>query len=308
MNIDNIIMLFKEYFVSLVSPEWGWDLIGINVLLVTFFLFLFKYKIGWLSGVSVRDEIAEKDNPAFGIALGSLFLGFLIIMSAATTGDDVVSYKKELLLMTAYGISGMIMLTLSKLLFDKISLLNFEMPDELRKRNISAAIIDGSNVIATALIIFAYMGWVKGTSLTTVFVVAYGWLISQIVLTVFNKIKESIFKSTIHKNFIEAIKADNKAVAIRYSFYKISVAIAPLVAVSHYKFNETIAYWQATEIFLTTILLSTIYLTVPSLLKKIIIPNVDFKDEINNQQNIGLAFIEGCIVLGLAILSYGLLK
>lgn len=308
MNIENIISLFKEYFVNLVSPDWSWDLIGINVLLVTIFLCLFKHKIGWLSGVSVREEVAEKDNPAFGIALGSLFLGFLIIMSAATTGDDVVSYKKEFLLMTTYGLSGMIMLTLSKLLFDKISLLNFEMPEELRKRNISAAIIDGSNVIATALIIFAYMGWVKGTSLTTVLVVAYGWLISQIVLTVFNKIKESIFKSTVHSNFVEAIKADNKAVAIRYSFYKLSVAIAPLVAVSHYKFDVSIAYWQATEIFLTTILLSTIYLTLPSLLKKIIIPNVDFRDEINNQQNIGLAFIEGCIVLGLAILSYGLLK
>lgn len=225
MNIENIISLFKEYFVNLVSPDWSWDLIGINVLLVTIFLCLFKHKIGWLSGVSVREEVAEKDNPAFGIALGSLFLGFLIIMSAATTGDDVVSYKKEFLLMTTYGLSGMIMLTLSKLLFDKISLLNFEMPEELRKRNISAAIIDGSNVIATALIIFAYMGWVKGTSLTTVLVVAYGWLISQIVLTVFNKIKESIFKSTVHSNFVEAIKADNKAVAIRYSFYKLSVAI-----------------------------------------------------------------------------------
>ncbi len=60
--MENISVLLKDYFINLTSSEWAWDLVGINILLVTFLLFLFKFKIAWFAGVSVREEIAEKDN------------------------------------------------------------------------------------------------------------------------------------------------------------------------------------------------------------------------------------------------------
>ena len=44
-----------------------------DIALVMLMLIAFKYTLGFYSGVSVRDEIAEKDNPAFGLVIASAF-------------------------------------------------------------------------------------------------------------------------------------------------------------------------------------------------------------------------------------------
>lgn len=301
--------LLQEYFTDLLSPEWAWHLIGINLLIVTGYLFIFKFKLAWFADVSLKEELAEKDNPAFGFVLASLFFSFFLVMSAASTGNDIIPIKHEIFLMLGYGFAGMLMLLLSKLLFDKFIFKAFCLQEEIRNRNMAAAIVEGTNAISTALIVFTYMGWVKGTSFDVLLLVAYGWVMSQILLSIFTFIRVKLYKKCDRNiSLIDAIKEGNVAVAIRYSAYKISFAMTPMVAAPHYKYNVDDAWWYANAIFLSSIILSVLICVISSIMKKIIMPNIDFHDEINKQNNTGLAYVESSLVVGMTIAAFCFLK
>ena len=55
-------------------------------------------------------------------------------------------------------------------------------------------------------------------------------------------------------------------------------------------------------------LLSVLISLLTFVSKIIIVPKVDYSDEINRQENIGLSVVESFIVLGITIAFYGLLK
>lgn len=303
----DITQYFTEFFSDLTSSEWQWHLIAINLSVIFGLLFFFKFKIAWITGVSIKEELTEKDNPAFGYVLAGAFLSFFLIMGAASTGDDMTFLRQEVELMLSYGVSGIIMLLISKVVFDNIAMSSFCLSDQIRKRNTAAAFIDASNMIATALIIFTYMSWVKGTGYGNLLIVAYGWVISQFSLSILSFIRGKIFKSKKGKTLQDAIKNGNMAVAIRYSSYKLSFAFTSLIASVQYPYNEAEVWWYATSIFLASILLSFAITLLTMLAKKIILPSIDFQDEINEQNNYGLASIEAAIVMGITIASYTLL-
>lgn len=299
-----------EYFAELTSSAWQWDLVGINLSMIIGFLFLFKFGLAALADVSIKDELAEKDNPAFGITLAFSFLSFFLIMGAASTGDDRVILMQEIQLMAGYGVAGMLMLFISKLLFDNVAMKSFCLQEQIRQRNVAAALVDGTNVLATAIIVFTYMGWVKGTSFESLQLVAFGWIVSQVLLTALSFIRGAIFSSKDGKTLHDAIKDGNLAVAIRYSSYKVSFAMTALISSSHYPYEVggEDNLWYATAIFLSSILLSVAVKIVSAIAKKMILPSIDFADEINFQKNTGLAMIEALIVIGVTVAAYGLLR
>lgn len=298
----------KEFFISLGSSEWQWNMVFIDMAIIIGLIFIFKKTIGLYSGINVKEELAEKDNPAYGFVFAASFLSFFIIMAAASTGNFIVSFWQEVSLVLGYAFAGMLMLLASKIIFDKVSLSQFCVRDELSKRNMAVAIVDGGNLIATSIIVFAYMSWVKSTSFDAICVIAYGWLLSQIVLSGFTHVRGLLFKSDSNQNLSEAIQSNNVAVAIRFTGYRIALAMAPLITISHYPYESEWKFMLATEIFLTTILLATIYLIGTAIAKKIIFNKVNFGKEINDQKNTGMAYVELAIVIGLTILNYGLIK
>ena len=298
----------KNYVYSLVSPEWQWHLVGVDILVIIGMLFVFKHTIGVYSGINVKDEVSEKDNPAYGIVLGCLFFSFFLIMSAASTGDILVPITHEVALMLSYGVGGILMLLVSKTLFDKVSMKAFCVKEELRKGNVAASIVDGGNIVATAIIVFAYMGWVKTSTVNTLMVVAFGWLLSQGLLSLLTWVRAKMYRSVDGETLIDSIKDGNVAVAVRFTGYRISLALAPLITLPHYPYESDYGYLLALEIFITSILLAAIYVFGTFLTKKVIFRGVDFHKEINQERNYGLAFVELAIVLGLTFLNYGLLR
>lgn len=300
----------KNYITDLISPSWHWDLVGLNLAMIIGFLVVFSFLITLLTGVSMKDELAEKDNPAFGVTLAFSFVSFFLIMGGASSGDDIISLKKESLLMFEFGLAGMAMLFVSKLIFDNVAMRKFCIQKAIRERNVSAALVDGSNVLATAIIVYTYMMWVKGTDSTALKYVALGWVISQVLLTAMSYVRAWIFKWTEKSTLQDAIIGDNFAVAIRYSCYKISFALAALTASTHYPYElggeDNFTY--ALYIVISSILLMAVIKTVIWISKIIVLRRIDFSDEINKQRNTGLAAIEGFLALGIPIAFYALLK
>tara|TARA_B100000700_G_scaffold331722_1_gene467554 strand:- start:33598 stop:34515 length:918 start_codon:yes stop_codon:yes gene_type:complete len=298
----------QVFFGSLFSSEWQWSYVGINMLATLLLLIVFKYMIGIYSDVKMNEELAHKDNPAYGLITACSFLSFFLIMSAASTGEGVLSFAKEMGVVLGYGVAGMLMVLVSKVIFDKISLSKFCVREELSKRNMAVAIADGSNLVATSLIVFAYMSWVKSSSLTTISVVLFGWVLSQVLLSVLTWFRTAIFRAENGISLSESLQKNNIAVAIRFAGYRIAIALAPLITIGHYPYEDGWGFILAFEIFLTTILLAVIYLVGTFIAKKVIFNGVSFRSEINDQQNTGMAYIEFAFVLGLVFLNYGLLK
>lgn len=316
--MEYITSFFSTFFLDLISDDWQWDLVLTNIVIISILLFAFKYKLAWFCGVSVIDEIAEKDNPAFGIVLGASFLSFFLIMSAAATGDTEVPFSYELKLMAAYGIAGIFMLLLSRIILDKIAMRTFSLQEEVKKRNVAAAIVDGGNMIATAMIVFTYMGWVKGIEFNTILLVAFGWVMSQVLLSGLSFLRAKLYKSNDGSTLESSIMNGNIAVAIRYTCYKLAFSLTLLITSTHYPYSQENGWANACAIILSAILLSLVVKVLTSISKRFLMLNgfigdsksinVDYADEINRQKNIGLAVVEGFLVLGLTIVLYGLLK
>lgn len=307
--MNKLTQYFTEYFTDLTSNEWMWDLVGINLIIIMAYLFVFKYALSALTGVSFKDELANKDNPAFGITIAFSLVSFFIIMGAASTGSDRVPLGEEILLMSGYGLGGMVMLFISKLLLDNIAMRSFCIQEQIRNRNVAAAIIDGSNVLATAIIIFSYMSWVKGTSIESILLVAFCWIMSQVLLTGISFLRSALFKSKDNITLQDSIKNGNIAVAIRYSSYKIAFGLTVLAASEHYQF-EIGGYdnlWLATAIFMTSVLLAIAVKVLTWISKVMIFGLIDFADEINDQKNTGLAVCEAMLVIGITLAIKNLL-
>lgn len=299
-------MSFINDFLHMITDSyWHWDLILMDIVLVMLMLIPFKYTLGFYSGVSVRDEIAEKDNPAFGLVIASALISFFLIMSGVSTGDGVTTFYHEAVSMISYGFAGILMLLISKIIFDKVSMHKFCMKKELSNRNVAAAIVDSGNLIATSLIVFAYMSWDSNVS---IFIVAYGWILSQLALSIGTYIRIKLYKSENGESLYQAIESGNTAVAIRFTGYRLSMAFAPIIALPHFSYVTEERFYLATMVFLTSMVLSTCYVIITSIIKKIVFSTINFANEINVQRNTGLAFVEAFIVIGLTILNYGLLK
>ena len=295
------------YWADLISAEWGWGAVATNLTMSIVLLIILSFKMSLFLKVDKNEEITKKDNPAMGIALGMAFLSLLLIMSGASTGSEIIPLVDEIILMGSYGIGGIVMLLISRVVVDKISMKSFCLQDEIRKQNVAAGIVDGGNMLATAIIVFAYMGWVKGTSIQPLCLVVFGWIMSQVLLSLVSFLRAKLYKSSDGSTLESSIKDGNVAVAMRYIGYKLSFALSPLIAVSHYPYDEDNAWWLAVFIFISSILLSTVILLLTTIVKKILI-KTNYSDEINKQKNIGLAVIEVCIVLGLTFLIWNILK
>lgn len=305
MSLKDIML---DYFYNLTDPSWMWNLVLFDMLCVFVMLLFFKQMVGIYSKINFNHELCEKDNPAYGIVVGFLFLSFFLIMSAASSGDTVVNYGKELMLMIGYGLSGVFMLLSSKFVFDNVSMREFHIKEQLSKRNKAVAIVDGGNALATALIVFAYMGWVKSTSLNAIMVVAYGWVLSQVSLSLYSYIKKKTYRSSNGETLVENIESGNIAVAVKFVGYRLSFAMTPLIALPHFVYDEDWAMLQATNIFFTSVILSIVYIIMTKVCMKLVFLKTNINDEINRQHNIGLAFVEAMVIMGITFMTYGMLK
>ena len=88
-----------------------------------------------------------------------------ILLSGTMYGipyEDVMTSSTFLL---AFGILGIILMSLTRLIFDRFALPKIVLRDEIKNGNIAVAIADTANVLAAAIIIRAIMIWVTDNSI-----------------------------------------------------------------------------------------------------------------------------------------------
>ena len=262
----------------------------------------------FISGLSAKvnstEELAQKDNFAFGISVAALG----IVLTGAISGENAPSYMMEFIGMLAYGTLGLILIKIGRVIHDKLSLQHINKTEEILKQNITIGIVDAAGAIATAIIIRAVLLWVHGLDVNTFIAIIAGFVISQAILLLVTRLKERQYAKNNQGSCLqEAFSQGQTAIAIRYAGQLISTALA-VTAASHFltyspeTLLNTLVSW-----FVIAIIMTLLVAILTAIAKRIVLWGINLVEEVDQQQNIGVACVEMATSISIALILAALM-
>jgi hypothetical protein len=230
-----------------------------------------------------------------------------IALSGAITGELAGSYLVELMGMLAYGLIGLLLIKAGRFIHDKFALPDFHKQEQIMQRNISVAFVDAASVIATAIVVRASLIWVEGLDLTTFIAIFSAWIISQIMLVIITRIFEWKYSTSNGMNFQATLEHGQIALAIRYSGYLISTAMS-VTAASYFVIYDAQNIWVGILQWAVMSVILMIALTLLTTLAKfIVLWGINRREEVEDQENVGIATIELATSFSIALLLMALM-
>lgn len=278
--------------------------------LTIIFLFMASLRLfaSSISEVSFTELLATHDNGAAGIALSGAIIAVAILMMGVVAGDAGASYIDEVSLMASYGVVALILMWLTRKIFDHLSLPQISIHKEILKDNRAAAIVDAGNMIATAIIVRASMSWVDGSSFQGLIGVTVLYIVSQIILYAATQYRINVFKrrhSSDGKSLQGSLQQGNIALALRFSGYRIGIGLAVTATSGMVIYNpetllSSLLAWSALAValFIAQTLLSIA-------LRYTLLPGVNVGSEVEEQHNIAIGAIEAAIYIGVGLAFVG---
>ena len=287
---------------------WNIAIIAINLTIAVAAICGFRFLFGKLAGVSTTVELSEKDNHAFGISFAGGAGALALVLSAAITGDSAASLLTEALNVMTYAIAGIALLKVGSLINDWIIFHKFSLKDAVHQHNVGAGVVQAANFLALGFIIHTAMNWVEPEDWRGLLPVLLVFIAAQIILLLVTRLRTQIF-SRRHdgESFQHAIEAGNTALSIRYAGHIIGTSLAVSAGgnIAPYLHNEpwlSAAIWGAVGVALT------LALSLLSLIaRSAILAKIDVVEEVDNQQNVGVAFVEAVIFIAIGLLLGGVL-
>ena len=265
---------------------------------------------GLVAGIDVTEEMAGKNNHAVGISLAGATAGIGIMLSGVVTGTFSSTLGAEALSMVVYAAVGLVLMWLTRLIFDKISLPSFSVKDEIARGNNAVAIVDAGNMVATAVMVRAVMNWSEGALSSGLMAVAVGYVATQIILTLTTVYRIKLFRLRNREGagFQDVVRAGNMAVAMRFVGFQVGVALAVTAASGVAVFQaggDPIVQgltWGGVSIVMAVILAVLALIAERSVLAKI-----NVAEEVDRQQNIGVALMEVGVYVAIGLILTSLL-
>jgi uncharacterized membrane protein YjfL (UPF0719 family) len=259
---------------------------------------------GVISHVDPSYELTQKDNSAFGISLAGVVFAVTLVLSGVIPNSWTMDVAEVGIAVAVYGIVGIGLMALTRVIFDRIALPRISIREEIVKGNSAAAIIDAGNVIAAALVIRALMMWTPTTSLESLTDLLKLYLVSQVLLTAIAMVHVRLF--TMHgiddRTLQDEVHGGNTALALRLAGRRVGIAFA-ITAASNimvyelYSVNRLLIEWVGVS------LLFVVGLTILSwLATRIILFGMNVNDEVINQRNVALGAVQGTVYIALGML------
>ncbi len=285
-----------------------WDhfydkILAINLVIITGLFLCLRLFSGIMAHINASDELLRKDNPAFGISMAGVILGITIILSGTIYGNPDSDAETTALFLAMYGVVGIVILALTRIIFDKITLPAISIKDEILKGNIAVAIADASNILAAALIIRAALAWITGNSVEGFLGLLVIYAVSQTILTGATLIKFKVFSlMTKGRDIQEELHKGNIALALRFAGQKIGTAFAIIIAsklivTEIADFGPMLMSWFFLSIVTILILKGISYFA-----ERIILFGANVNSEVLNQRNIAVGALQGAIYISLGLL------
>ncbi len=247
----------------------------------------------------LNEQLVEVDNRAVAVAFAGYLLGLGIILegvvSQESTNVATGSARRDLLLDVGdtllWGVVGIVLLQLARLINDKLLLNTFSNTKELvEDKNVGTGAVEFGSFVGSALIIrVLLMGEGHGILTSIVETVVY-FLAAQAIFVLFGKVYQMVTLYDVHKE----IERDNAAAGVSLGLSLIAVSVLVSSYLSRYDSLPGLALWFLIG---TVLLLGCRYLV-----DKFLLPGRLLDDEVGTDQNWGAALIEGGSAVALAAL------
>ena len=280
----------------------------IDVSIAILLLGAMRFVSGLTANVNSTEELAKEDNFAFGISVAGSVAGLGIVLTGAITGENAPSYMIEAIGMASYGLFGLILIKIGRVLHDRLALNQIDKVAQIKARNITVGIVDAAGVIATAIVVRAVLIWAHGLELSTFIAIASGFIVSQAMLIIVTRIKEKQYaRNNQGDSLQEAFAQGQIALAIRYAGQVISTALAVTAASYFLLYSpETLAItllgWFAFSLVMTVLVA-----ILTAIAKKFVLWGINLTEEVDQQHNIGVASVEMAISISIALILTALM-
>ncbi|MGZ9097512.1 MAG: DUF350 domain-containing protein [Micavibrio sp.] len=275
----------------------------LNLLLVIGLFTSLRLFSGMIAHIDASDELLRKDNPAFGISLAGATFAITIMLSGAIYGSPENGVFHAIIAVGIFGVLGIGLMALTRLILAKVTLRDISMRDEIVKGNKAVAIADAGNVLAAAIIIRTVMIWVDVNSVEGIMALLGGYAVSQVILTSMTLLRIKVFGLVNKGNGLpDQLKNGNVALALRFAGQKIGTAFAiataaQIVVYEEYDVASILVAW-----FVASIVVILVWKVLCFVAERIILFRVDVNQEVLEQRNIAVGALQAVIYISLGLL------
>ena len=282
---------------------------AIDFVIVLAFMAALRLLAGPISNVSLTDILSKQDNFAAGITLAGAVVAVAILMMGVVAGEAGRTYVNEITLMAGYGVLAMLLMWLTRLIFDRISLPGIAIHAEILRGNVAAGIVDVGNMIATAIMVRAAMSWVDGTTFLGLAIVVVAYLVSQVILTIATQYRKLVFERRHRgkRDLIGEIGNGNTALALRFAGYRLGVGLAVTATSGLVIYDADALILSVVAWSLVAVVLFLVQTALSIVLRHIMLPGINIGEEVGEQRNVAIGAMEAAIYIGVGFTFVGLL-
>ena len=299
-----------EQFASLLILQDGSiNYYAIDFIMMLGFMAALRILASSIADVSLTDVLAKQDNFAVGIALAGAIIAVAVLMMGVVSGDTGGSYADEVFLMAGYGVLAMVLMWLTRKVFDHIALPGVSIHEEIMKGNVAAGLVDAGNMIATAIIVRAAMMWVDGATWMGLAMVVAAYVASQVILILATLYRKKVFERRHGgERALDGEIADgNAALAVRFAGYRLGVGLAVTATSGVVTYDPDLLGLSIAAWCLVAVLMFVAQSTLSIALRLILLPGIDIGKEVGEQRNVAIGAIEASIYIGIGFAFVGLL-
>jgi len=252
----------------------------------------------------IQEQLRDKDNVALALSITGYYLGVVIVFLGAVyqpstlTADAVFNlgftteYWEDVLRVLVYSLVGIVVLNVARIVVDKLVLYKFSTEKEIiDDHNAGTGAVEFAVYVAVGLVIAASIAGEGGGPETSLAFLGMG-LAVLILYTLFYEITTSF---DVH----DEIEKDNVAVGVALAGNLIAIGIVVFKAVS----GDFVGWSDGIAGFVTFAVFGFILLfAVRIAVDMVLFPKVKVADELVNDRNLGVAFIESAAVISVSLI------
>jgi uncharacterized membrane protein YjfL (UPF0719 family) len=279
-----------------------YQIILINLVIAVGLLSCLRFVTGFVANVDSAEELATRDNYAFGIAMAAGIVALALMLTGAVSGEVSATYLGEVISVLSYGVLGVVLIKVGRLIQDKFVLTGIQIQQQIKSGNLAAALVDAANTLATGLILRAVMLWVESDTLNGLLIVLAAFVITQLLMVLVSKYRVLVYARRHDGESLHSVlEAGKVALAIRFLGHVLGVALAITAAsgvVAYQTENLVMAFLTWT---LVALVFSILVSLITSIARSIVLFGVDVVEEVDHQNNVGVAAIEASISISIGL-------
>ncbi|MFC1603174.1 DUF350 domain-containing protein [Pseudomonadota bacterium] len=287
---------------------WAVGIIFVDLLIAVGAICALRYLQGLLAGVDTTTELATRDNYAFGISVAGGTLALALVLAGAVSGEASEGILSEAWNVFVYAVVGIVLLKVGTIINDQVIFHHFSLKQQVHENNIAAGIVQAANLIALGLIINTAAHWVESETWLGIFSVILVFFVAQVVLLAVTRLRGRIYEKRHNGEVLQqALENGNSALAIRYMGHLMSAAFGVKAASGLVAFHTTALVGLVFNWLFVALMITALISGLAALARHAVLLNINVIEEVDDQQNIGVACIEATLFIAVGLIVSSLL-